>query len=74
MMRAMIKATAKVIKEMSWWQKALIGSAATVAFSAAAKVMGYFVQEIDQPLHRKSDSQKGSGSAERRVPADPELN
>jgi len=37
MMLEMMKATAKVIKEMPWWQKALIASAAIVAFSAAAK-------------------------------------
>jgi|GEM_PF-3537299 len=55
MIRAMMKATAKVIKEMPWWQKALIGSAAAVAFSAAAKVMEYFIQEIEEPLHKKEE-------------------
>ena len=55
MIRAMIKATAKVIKEMPWWQKALIGSAATVAFNAAVKVMDYFIQEIEEPVNKKSD-------------------
>ena len=43
MIRAMMKAAAKVMKEMPWWQKALIGSAAAVAFSAAAKVLEYFI-------------------------------
>jgi hypothetical protein len=55
MIRAMMKATAKVIKEMPWWQKALIGSAATVAFSAAVKVMEYFIQEIEEPVNKKLD-------------------
>jgi hypothetical protein len=55
MIRAMMKATAKVIKEMPWWQKALIGSAATVAFSATAKAMEYFIQEIEGPVNKKSD-------------------
>jgi hypothetical protein len=55
MIREMMKATAKVIKEMPWWQKALIGSAATVAFCAAAKAMEYFIQEIEEPLLKKSD-------------------
>ncbi|MBA4422783.1 MAG: hypothetical protein C0390_06725, partial [Syntrophus sp. (in: bacteria)] len=55
MIRAMIKATAKVIKEMPWWQKALIGSAAIVAFSAAVKVMEYFIHEIEAPVNKKSD-------------------
>lgn len=55
MIRAMMKATAKVIKEMPWWQKVLIGSAAAVAFSAATKVMGYFIQEIEETGKRKSD-------------------
>jgi hypothetical protein len=55
MIRAMIKATAKVINEMPWWQKALIGSVATVAFSAEAKVMEYFIQEIEEPANKKSD-------------------
>lgn len=73
MIRAMIKATAKVIKEMPWWQKALIGSAVTVAFSATAKVMEYFIQEIEEPLHKKADTllfedklplPKSAGSAE----------
>jgi hypothetical protein len=55
MIQAIIKATAKVIKEMPWWQKVLIGSAAAVAFSAAAKVMEYFIQEIAEPVNKKSD-------------------
>ena len=55
MIRAMIKATAKVIREMPWWQKVLIGSAAAVAFSATAKVMEYFIQEIEEPLHKKEE-------------------
>ena len=42
-------------KEMPWWQKVLIGSAAAVAFSATVKAMEYFVQEIEEPLHKKSD-------------------
>ncbi len=58
MIRAMIKATSKVIKEMPWWQKVLIGSAAAVAFSAAAKVMEYFIQEIEEPVDNKSDEFK----------------
>jgi len=64
MIRVMIKATAKVIKEMPWWQKVLIGSAAAVAFSAAAKVMEYFIQEIEEPLHKKEERivrKRGSG-------------
>jgi hypothetical protein len=56
MIPEMIKATAKVIKEMPWWQKVLIGSAAAVAFSSAAKVMEYFIQEIEEPLHKKKGS------------------
>jgi hypothetical protein len=55
MIRAMIKATAKVIKEMPWWQKALIGSAAAVAVSVAAKAMDYFIQEIEEPVNKKPD-------------------
>ena len=55
MIRAMMKATAKVIKEMPWWQKALIGSAVAVAFSAAVKAMECFIQEIEEPGKRKSD-------------------
>jgi hypothetical protein len=53
MIRVMMKATAKVIKEMPWWQKVLIGSAAAVAFSAAAKAMEYFIQEIEEPVNKK---------------------
>ena len=52
---AMIKATAKVIKEMPWWQKVLIGSAAVVAFSAATKGIGYFFQEKEELANKKSD-------------------
>jgi len=55
MIRAMIKATTKVIKEMPWWQKVLIGSAAAVAFNAAAKGIEYFIQEIEEPANKKSD-------------------
>ena len=55
MIRAMIKATVKVIKGMPWWQKVLIGSAAAVAFSAAAKVVEYFIQEMEEPLHKKEE-------------------
>jgi hypothetical protein len=55
MIRAMMKAAAKAIGEMPWWQKALIGSAAAVAFSAAAKAMEYFSQEIEDPVNRKSN-------------------
>jgi hypothetical protein len=55
MIRAMIKAASKVIKEMPWWQKVLIGSAAAVACSAAAKVIEYFIQEIEEPVNKKSD-------------------
>jgi hypothetical protein len=58
MIRAMINATSKVIKEMPWWQKVLIGSAAAVAFSTAAKVMEYFIQEIEEPVDKKSDKFK----------------
>ena len=73
MIRAMMKATAKVIKEMPWWQKVIIGSAAAVAFSAAAKVMEYFIQGIEEPANKKSDKllpedklpfPKSAGSAE----------
>lgn len=55
MVRTMIKVTAKVIKEMPWWQKMLMGSAAAVAFSATAKAIEYFIQEIEQPASRKPD-------------------
>jgi len=55
MICAMMKATATVIKEMPWWQKVLIGSAAAIAFSAAAKVMEYFIQEMEEPLHKKKE-------------------
>ncbi len=55
MIRAMMKATAKVVKEMPWWQKVLIGSAAVVAFSAAAKGIEYFFQEKEEPENKKSD-------------------
>jgi hypothetical protein len=55
MIRAMIKATSKVIKEMPLWQKVLIGSAAAVACSAAAKVMEYFIQKKEEPVDKKSD-------------------
>jgi hypothetical protein len=58
MIRAMIKATSKAIKEMPWWQKVLIGSAAAVAFRAAAKVMEYFIQEIEEPVDKKLDKFK----------------
>ncbi|MHB8909816.1 MAG: hypothetical protein ACYDAA_13165 [Syntrophales bacterium] len=51
----MMKATAKVMKEMPWWQKALIGSAAAVAFSAAAKVLEYFIYEIEAHVNKESD-------------------
>jgi hypothetical protein len=40
---------------MPWWQKTEIGSAAAVAFSAVAKVLEYFIQEIEEPLNKKSD-------------------
>ena len=53
MIGAMVKATAKVIKEMPWWQKVLIGSAAAVAFSAAAKVMECFIQDIEEPENKR---------------------
>ena len=55
MIHAMIKATAKVIKEMPWWQKVLIGSASVVAFSAATKGIGYFFQEKEELANKKSD-------------------
>ncbi len=55
MIRAMMKATAKVIKGMPWWQKVIIGSAAAVAFNAAARVMEYFIQELEEPANKKSD-------------------
>lgn len=50
-----MKAAPKVIKEMPWWQKVLIGSSAAVAFSAAVKAMEYFIQEIEKPVNKKSD-------------------
>jgi hypothetical protein len=55
MIRAMMKATAKMIKEMPWWQKVIIGSAAAIAFSAAAKAMEYFLEGIEEPVNKKSD-------------------
>ena len=55
MIRAMMKAAAKAIQEMPWWQKALIGSAAAVAFSTAVKAMEYFIQEMEEPVDKKSD-------------------
>jgi hypothetical protein len=64
MIRTMIRATAKVIREMPWWQKILIGSAAAVAFSTAAKVMESFIQEREEPLHKKEERivmKRGSG-------------
>ena len=73
MIRAMMKATVKVIKEMPWWQKVFIGYAVTVAFSTAAKVMEYFILEIEEPVNKNSDKllpkdklllPKSAGSAE----------
>ncbi len=58
MIRAIIKATSKVINEMPWWQKVLIGSAAAVAFNAAAKVVEYFITEIEESEDKKSDKFK----------------
>jgi hypothetical protein len=55
MIKALMKATAKVIREMPWWQKALIGSAATVTFSGAAKAMDHFIQEMEESANNKSD-------------------
>jgi len=55
MIRAMMKAAVKVIKEMPWWQKVFIGYAVTVAFSTAAKVMEYFILEIEEPVNKNSD-------------------
>jgi hypothetical protein len=55
MIRAMMKATARVMQEMPWWQKALVGSAAAVAFSAAVKVLEYFIQETEVPVNKESD-------------------
>jgi hypothetical protein len=55
MIHAMIKATEKVIKEMPWWQKVLIGSAAVIAFSAAAKGIEYYIEEKEEPANKKSD-------------------
>jgi hypothetical protein len=49
----MFRATAKVIKEMPWWQKVLIDSAAVVTFGAAVKGMGYFIQEVEEPAKKK---------------------
>ena len=54
MIRAMIKATEKVIKEMPWWQKVLIGSAAVVAFSAAVKGLEYYIEEKEEQANTKS--------------------
>lgn len=54
MIRAMIKATEKVIKEMPWWQKVLIGSAAVVAFSAAVKGLEYYIEEKEEQVNTKS--------------------
>jgi hypothetical protein len=51
----MIRAAGKVMKEMPWWQKVLIGSAAIVAFNAAAKGMEYFILEIEEPENKRSD-------------------
>ena len=55
MISAMIKSTAKVIKEMPWWQKVILGAAAVIAFSATAKAMEYFIQEIEEPEDKKPD-------------------
>ncbi len=52
MISAIIKSTAKVIKEMPWWQKIILGSAAVIAFSATAKAMEYLIQEIEEPEDR----------------------
>lgn len=65
MIRAMVKATARVLKEMPWWQKVLIGSAAALAFSAAAKVMEYFIQEIEEPVNAKSDNLRSEDKLKR---------
>ena len=54
MIHAMIRATAKVIKEMLWWQKVLIGSAAVVAFSAAVKGIEYYIEEKEERVNTKS--------------------
>lgn len=52
----MIKAIAEVVNEIPLWQKVLIGSAVAVAFTAAAKGMEYFIQEIEEPVNEKSDN------------------
>jgi hypothetical protein len=62
MIRAMIKATAKVIKEMPWWQKVIIGSAAAIAFSAAVNVMEYFIHEMEDSANKKSDKLLSEGN------------
>jgi hypothetical protein len=51
----MIRAATTVMKEMPWWQKVLIGSAAVVAFSAAAKTAEYFIQEMEGSVNEKPD-------------------
>jgi len=55
MVHAMIRATAKVIKEMPWWQKVILGSAAVVAFSAAVKGIEYYIEEKEEQVNKKSD-------------------
>jgi hypothetical protein len=50
----MIKATEKVIKEMPWWQKVILGTAAVVAFSAAVKGLEYYIEEKEEQVNTKS--------------------
>ena len=54
MIRVMIKATEKVIKEMPWWQKVILGTAAVVAFSAAVKGLEYYIEEKEEQANTKS--------------------
>ena len=54
MIHAMIKATAKVIKEMLWWQKVILGSSAVFAFSAAVKGIEYYIEEKEEKVNTKS--------------------
>jgi hypothetical protein len=50
----MIKATEKVMKEMPWWQKVILGSAAVFAFSAAVKGIEYYIEEKEEKVNTKS--------------------
>lgn len=54
MISVMIKATEKVMKEMPWWQKVILGSAAVFAFSAAVKGIEYYIEEKEEKVNTKS--------------------